>query len=174
MQRTLRPVRPVPARRATLAAIVRDAVRDAMPAPRATVGAFAPAYPAADPIMGPESVVSHPAVDAMRGADREVMIAIGLSTRNAPVADWVVGMGSINACVAGMREIYRPALVSAQAVNGVILVHNHPSGDPSPSPEDIALTKRAADVGKLLGVEMLDHVIVTGSGWYSLKEHGAF
>jgi DNA repair protein RadC len=65
------------------------------------------------------------------------------------------------------REIFAPAI--GQAAAGVLLVHNHPSGDPSPSDEDIRLTKRIAQAGQIMGIELLDHVILAQSGTYSFK-----
>jgi len=69
------------------------------------------------------------------------------------------------------REVFRPALREAAAA--VVLVHNHPSGDPAPSQEDRHITTRLAEVGELLGIPVLDHVVIAERGWASLRELGA-
>lgn len=78
--------------------------------------------------------------------------------------------GSVNSSVVGIREMFQKALL-ANAVS-IIVLHNHPSGDPSPSREDISVTKRMVDAGQLLGVQVLDHIIIGQPGYCSLKEKG--
>lgn len=80
-----------------------------------------------------------------------------------------ISHGSVNSSVVGVREVFQKALL-ANAVN-IIMIHNHPSGDCTPSREDINVTKRLVDAGELLGVSVLDHIIV-GGGYCSLKEKG--
>jgi len=79
-------------------------------------------------------------------------------------------VGSLSASIVHPREVFGPAVVRRAA--GVIVAHNHPSGDPEPSPEDIAVTRRLADAGTLLGIELLDHVVVAERGFVSLKARG--
>lgn len=78
--------------------------------------------------------------------------------------------GNVNSSVVGIREMFQKALL-ANAVS-VIVMHNHPSGDPAPSMEDIKVTERMVEAGKLLGVQVVDHLIVAGNGYVSLKEKG--
>lgn len=78
--------------------------------------------------------------------------------------------GNVNSSVVGIREMFQKALL-ANAVS-VIVMHNHPSGDPAPSMEDIKVTERMVEAGKLLGVQVVDHLIVAGDGYVSLKEKG--
>ena len=66
------------------------------------------------------------------------------------------------------REVFQPAVRDSAA--GVILVHNHPSGDPTPSPEDVQLTERLVEAGRILGIRVLDHVVVAQAGWASVMD----
>lgn len=83
----------------------------------------------------------------------------------------VVSQGTLTASLVHPREVFRPALREAAAA--VVLVHNHPSGDPTPSREDREITTRLAAAGELLGIPVLDHVVVAERGYASLREAGA-
>ena len=102
--------------------------------------------------------------------DREHFIAILLSTRNKVIAVDTVGVGSLNGCLVHPREVFRLAIAKAAAA--VITGHNHPSGAPSPSREDRALVRRLVEAGRIIGIDHLDHVIVTPSSSlsFSFKE----
>lgn len=100
----------------------------------------------------------------------EYMYMMCLNTKNRVLGVFEVSHGTVNSSVVGVREIFQKALL-ANAVN-IILMHNHPSGNPDPSREDIAFTKRATDAGDLLGVQVLDHIIVGDRKYVSLKEKG--
>jgi DNA repair protein RadC len=102
----------------------------------------------------------------------EVFGAIALDGRHRPLAYYVVSRGTVTASLVHPREVFRPALMLGACA--LIVAHNHPSGDPEPSPEDISVTKRLADAGKLLGVPLLDSlVIAAGTGGYvSLRDRG--
>ena len=102
--------------------------------------------------------------------DREHFIAILLSTRNKVVAVDTVGVGSLNGCLVHPREVFRIAIAKSAAA--IITSHNHPSGDPSPSREDRALVRRLVEAGRIIGIDHLDHVIVTPSSSlsFSFKE----
>ena len=93
-----------------------------------------------------------------------------LSTKNHVNAIHEVSIGTLNAAVVHPREVFKAAILSNAAA--VILVHNHPSGDPAPSKEDIELTRRLIDAGKLLDIPVLDHVIIGDWKYYSMKESG--
>ncbi|MBM4370813.1 MAG: JAB domain-containing protein [Deltaproteobacteria bacterium] len=101
---------------------------------------------------------------------RETFWVLGLGCRNHVLSEDRVAEGSVNCCALLPRDVFGPA-VAAFAVQAV-LVHNHPSGDPTPSPEDVALTRRLAQAGDLLGVTVLDHVIVGAGTWRSLRDDG--
>ena len=100
----------------------------------------------------------------------EHFLAILLSTKNHVIAVTPVSTGSLNASIVHPRELFQRAILSNCA--SVILAHNHPSGEPTPSPEDLELTKKLAEAGKLLDIEVLDHLIVGDGKWVSLKERG--
>ncbi|SHN33690.1 JAB domain-containing protein [Gracilibacillus kekensis] len=102
--------------------------------------------------------------------DREHFIVIALDTKNQPVSINICHIGSLNASVVSPREIMKTAILSSAA--SIIVAHNHPSGDTLESREDIEVTKRLAEVGKLMGIELLDHLIIGDSKFSSLKEKG--
>jgi DNA repair protein RadC len=93
-----------------------------------------------------------------------------LDTRNRLKTIQIVSKGSLNGSLVHPREVYREA-VAVQAA-GLILFHNHPSGDPTPSREDLDLTRRLCDGGKLLGIEVLDHIVLGAGRYVSFKEKG--
>jgi len=97
---------------------------------------------------------------------------IGLSTKNHVIFKENISIGSLNASVVHPREAFKGLIRRSCA--SCILVHNHPSSDPSPSNEDILLTKQLVECGKIIGIEVLDHIIVgsDGGGYVSLKEQG--
>ena len=122
-------------------------------------------------IRGPEDV-ARVFMEEMRHFDREHFKAALLNTKNQILKTVTVSIGSLNASIVHPREILKPA-ISASAAS-IILVHNHPTGDPTPSSEDIEFTKRFARCGELIGIHLLDHIVI-GSGRYkSLKEAGVF
>lgn len=110
------------------------------------------------------------ALSDMRLLDREQLRAVYLNCRHQIIGWEVISQGSLTASIAHPREIFKGAILSSAA--GIILAHNHPSGDPSPSDEDVRLTKRIAEAGRILGIELLDHVIIAESGTYSFKTAG--
>lgn len=109
-------------------------------------------------------------MEAMRHLDREIVRALYLNTRNAIVAEKIISQGSINRSVLSPREVFAPAMEKGSS--RVILLHNHPSGDPSPSQNDILLTKKIAGCGELLEIELFDHVILGDGTFCSMKEAG--
>lgn len=111
-------------------------------------------------------------MDEMRHYDKEHFKAAYLNTKNQVLKVETVSIGSLNASIVHPREILKPA-ISASAAS-IILVHNHPTGDPTPSKEDIEFTKRFAKCGELIGIELLDHVIIGAGNFKSLKEAGYF
>jgi DNA repair protein RadC len=102
------------------------------------------------------------------GLQQEVFLAIGVDIRNGLLDVVEVGRGSVYAVDVHPREVFRPLVRMAAA--GAVLVHNHPSGDPSPSSADVALTRRLQAVGDLLGIPVVDHVIVGAQGYRSVME----
>lgn len=103
---------------------------------------------------------------------KEYFFTIHLDGKNRIVCLDCVSVGSLNQSVVHCREVYKTALVSSAAA--IILVHNHPSGDPSPSQEDISITRRLKEAGEIIGIRVLDHVIVGSDGMCSFVERGLF
>lgn len=99
---------------------------------------------------------------------REVLCIILLNVRLQPVETHIVSIGTLTEAKAHPREIFVSALRSGAA--SLILAHNHPSGDPEPSTEDVRLTRRLVRAGHILGVEVIDHIVVSANGYVSLKE----
>jgi len=95
--------------------------------------------------------------------DREQIRVIMLDSRNGVIGVEIVSIGTVNSCMAHPRETFRNAIV--KGATSIIITHNHPSGDPAPSPEDVSLTKRLIEVGKFLGIEVVDHIVI-GDGCY--------
>ena len=102
---------------------------------------------------------------------KERFWVVGLDVRKRIVYIELVAMGTLNACMVAPREIFRFAIV--RAVFEILVVHSHPSRDPEPSDDDLAITKRLSEAGKILGIELLDHIIVThGPAFTSFKAEG--
>ncbi len=111
--------------------------------------------------------------DMICDMDRECMAVCAMDTKLKPVCIQIIGIGTINSCLYSIPEIFKVALLSNAA--SILLFHNHPSGNPDPSGEDIQCTKRVADAGKLLGIELQDHIILGDNGcYYSFKEAGRY
>jgi len=121
--------------------------------------------PAHGSIRGPEDVLGH--VRDLMGARREHFVVLLLNARHEVQAREVVSIGTLNASIVHPREVFRPAILAAAA--SVVLVHNHPSGDPEPSDEDLSITRRLVQVGDLVGIGVLDHVIVASRGLVSFR-----
>lgn len=120
-------------------------------------------------------IISSPAdVDALLRSrlvhlDRERFVVVLLNTKNAVLSTHTVSIGTLSSSLVHPREVFRPAIQASAAA--VILVHNHPSGKSEPSREDRDATRRLAEAGQTIGIEVLDHVII-GDAYFSLKEHG--
>ncbi|MCY9545474.1 JAB domain-containing protein [Lysinibacillus xylanilyticus] len=102
--------------------------------------------------------------------DREHFVVLCLDTKNQPTCIQVVHIGSLNASIVHPREVLKSALLSNSA--SIIVGHNHPSDIATPSPEDIEVTERLKDAGKILGIDLLDHLIICTDSFTSLKEKG--
>jgi DNA repair protein RadC len=109
---------------------------------------------------------------SMRFRETEQVRVLILNGKNALIRDVVLSEGSFNSAMASPREVFYYAL--KHRATAVILLHNHPSGDPSPSREDLALTRRIAQTGELIGIPLLDHIIIGDNRYVSLKESGYF
>ena len=101
---------------------------------------------------------------------QEQLRVLLLNTKNQVLGQRVIYQGNVNSSMIRPAEVFRPAVI--EAVPSIIISHNHPSQDPTPSPEDAAITRELAQAGKLLGIELLDHVVIGGERFVSLKERG--
>ena len=117
-------------------------------------------------LRSPEEVFEY-AKDMAR-LKKEHLRGLYLDTRNKLIRDEVIAIGTLNASLAHPREIFHPAIESHAAA--IILVHNHPSGDPSPSKDDIELTEQVYKASRIIEIDILDHVIIAGQDYCSLKE----
>jgi DNA repair protein RadC len=108
--------------------------------------------------------------DELRYLTKEHFIVLFLNTKNRVIGKETMSIGSLNASIVHPREVFRSAIRRNSA--SIICAHNHPSGDPTPSPEDIEVTRRLSEAGKLIGIELLDHIIIADQAHVSLKELG--
>lgn len=109
-------------------------------------------------------------MEEMRHLEQEILMLVMLNTKGRRIGDQIISKGTVRASLISPREIFIEA-VRAQAVS-ILLVHNHPSGNPDPSPEDIALTRQVREAGAMLGIELLDHIIIGDRQAVSLREQG--
>lgn len=117
-------------------------------------------------IRGPDDVVALIG-PKLRKEAREHFLVLLLNARHEVIGKETVSIGSLNASIVHPREVFKPAVLASAA--SVVLVHNHPSGDPEPSEEDLAITKRLVEGGEILGIAVLDHVIVASRGVVSFR-----
>lgn len=103
------------------------------------------------------------------GLDREHFLVVGLDAKHAVIGINTVSIGSVTMSIVHPREVFKPLIL--MNASAVILAHNHPSGDATPSPEDRALTRRLKDGGELLGITVLDHVVLGEDRYYSFADH---
>lgn len=104
----------------------------------------------------------------LRDHKKEHFVIFYLDSRNQEIKREIISIGSLNANLVHPREVFEPAVRNLTAQ--IILAHNHPSGDPTPSEDDLEITKRLIEAGKILGIEVIDHIIVTKNYFYSFKE----
>ena len=127
--------------------------------------------------MGTEPSITSP-VDVLpelrdiKDKKREYFVTVFLNARNQIINTEIVSVGSLSASLVHPREVFAPAVASSAA--SVILGHNHPSGDVTPSREDIELTRRIVQAGEIMGIEVLDHLIVGSERFLSMKEANVF
>ena len=120
-------------------------------------------------IHGPRDIAEM-LVDEMSALEREELRVAILSTRNMVLAVETVYQGNVSASLVRVGELFCEA-VRRQA-SAILLIHNHPSGDPTPSPDDLRLTAEALAAGRILDIQLLDHVVIGGGAWVSLRDRG--
>ncbi len=113
---------------------------------------------------------AHAVMPRLRYLKQEVFCLILLNTKNKIISIEHVTTGGLNSSIVHPREVFNRAIRRSSA--GIILAHNHPSGDPRPSREDIRVTRRLVEVGQLVGIQVLDHIIIGDGNYSSLKEEG--
>lgn len=109
-------------------------------------------------------------MEDLRHQKKEFFVALFLNTKNHITGKEVLSIGTLNASLVHPREVFRAAIRHSSA--SIICLHNHPSGDPTPSTEDIKITKRLVEAGNLIGIDVLDHIIIGDGRYISLKEQG--
>ena len=120
-------------------------------------------------IRSPEDGANY-CMEEMRFLTQEHFVCLYLNTKNQVLHKRTVFIGSLNASIVHPREVFKEAFRRSAA--SIICLHNHPSGDPTPSREDIEVTKRLVECGKIIGIELLDHIIIGEHKYVSLKEKG--
>jgi len=115
--------------------------------------------------------VAEPLIDAMGALEREELRVLLLDTKNVVIAERTVYRGNLAGSSVRIGEVYRDAVRACAAA--IIVAHNHPSGDTSPSGEDLRITAELADAGRLLDIELLDHLVIGRGRWTSLRALGA-
>jgi len=126
-------------------------------------------WQAGEPLRSAEDVFRHFHENLSR-EKRELFYVVLLNNKNKKIRDVKISEGSLTASLVHPREVYNPVIRESAAA--VIFVHNHPSGDPAPSPEDIEITRRLKEVGEVMGVRVLDHVVIGHERYFSFSDRG--
>src|SRR3989338_3604671 len=105
----------------------------------------------------------------MKHLQKEQFIAVYLDVKNKIISDQTITVGILNASVIHPREVFHGAI--KQLAHSVIVLHNHPSGDPAPSDEDMEVTKRLSQTGEIMGIQIVDHIVLGHDRWWSWQEH---
>ena len=123
-----------------------------------------------NPIITNPAEVVDVVKDHMKLLDREHFIVFSLNIKNRIISTETVAIGSLNSAIVHPREIFKQAIKLGAA--SIIICHNHPSGDPTPSSEDISITKRIANAGEIVGIQLLDHLVIGDGSYVSMREKG--
>lgn len=115
--------------------------------------------------------VSRLLMDEMRYMDREHLYGLYLDRKGGLISKETISIGSLSSSIVHPREVFKTAVKCSAA--SVIIAHNHPSGDPTPSREDFEITRRLAEAGRIMGIELIDHLVIGHKSYCSLKEKGA-
>ncbi len=122
-------------------------------------------------IRSPRDVANY-LMEDMRYLKQEQFLILLLDTKNHVISKEIISIGSLNSSIVHPREVFKPAI--KKSASAIIAAHNHPSGDSTPSKEDIQVTNRLIEAGKILGIELLDHIIIGDGKYFSLKDEGLF
>lgn len=126
-----------------------------------------------EPISGeilntPEAAA--PFLEDMRNLAQEMFVTLTLNTKNRVIRRHMISLGTLNSTLIHPREVFRPAITDGAA--SIIVAHNHPSGDPSPSAQDLRITKKLIEAGRYIEIALLDHLIIGDGQTLSLRETG--
>lgn len=132
---------------------------------------------AEEPVLGRVMDTPHIVYEALAplllGQEREHLAICGLDRRRRVVATEVLTVGNEDFCIVCPKQIYRWALTQKRGVNAIVLAHNHPSGDPTPSAQDVKVTRQVSEAGRVLQLPLLDHLVIGGVGrWVSMANEG--
>jgi DNA repair protein RadC len=153
------------------AAVAGAGTADLRPWPPPPGWAFRPGDPTARPQVSCPEDAAALVVPLLAGRDRELCLLVALDTKHRLLAVTTVSVGTADHTFMAPRELYRDALLVG--ASAVFVAHNHPSGDATPSADDRQVTRRLAQAGSVLGVDLLDHLVVGDPGWTSLARSGA-
>jgi len=120
-------------------------------------------------IKSPQDAANY-MMEEMRYLAQEHFYALLLNVKNQVLSKELISVGSINSSIVHPREVFKQAII--KNASSLIVLHNHPSGDPTPSREDLEVTKRLSETGKIIGIEILDHIVIGNLRFVSLKEKG--
>jgi DNA repair protein RadC len=126
-------------------------------------------WEAGDALRSSEDVFRHFS-ERLMNEKREIFYVVLLNNKNRKIREVKISEGSLTASLVHPREVYNPVIRESAAA--VIFVHNHPSGDPAPSPEDMEITRRLKEVGEVMGIRVLDHVVVGHDRYFSFSDRG--
>ncbi|TAN32187.1 hypothetical protein EPN29_08350 [bacterium] len=129
---------------------------------------YQPSTNPSNPITGPSQAMAH--LGRMRALDQETLAVLLLDVRLSPISLEIVAMGAVAHVSVEAREVFAPAF--ALRASSLLLAHNHPSGDAEPSPQDVEFTRAMVEAGRVLRVEVVDHLIVTPRSYYSFRRSG--
>ena len=122
------------------------------------------------PVIHSPEDVAHLLMPELRDSRKEHFKSLLLDTKNRVIRIVTVSVGTLDSSIVHPREVFKDAIACSAA--GMVVAHNHPSGDPTPSGEDRAVTKRLCEAGKIMGIDVLDHIVIGDGRWVSLKQLG--
>jgi DNA repair protein RadC len=129
---------------------------------------YQPLVAVSEPITGPTQALGH--LGKLRRADRETLVVLLLDIRMGLIAQESIAVGTVAHVSAEAREVFAPAVVAR--ASAIVLAHNHPSGNAEPSPQDASFTQAMVDAGRIMSIDVVDHLIVTTRSFYSFRKHG--
>ena len=124
--------------------------------------------PAGPQLTSPEQIEKH--LTDMKDLAQETFVTLTFTTKNRLIKRHLISLGTLNSALVHPREVFRPAITDGAA--NIVVAHNHPSGDPSPSAEDIKITRKLIEAGKQIEIKVLDHLIIGSEDFVSLRESG--